>query len=247
MKTARNMAIAVLIVGSTFAVQVAQAQQPGTKRTELQRYDLSAPGREVVQVRVDFDPGYVAPKHTHPGEEIIYVLEGTLEYQVDGKPAVTVKPGDVLFVPAGVVHSAKNIGTGNGAELATYVVEKSKPLITLVQGADRKAIPDRASEVKRMIITSIQYTFASKDADKAESLFRELRAASIKEPGVIQFDVGRSNDEPNVFALWEVYRDKDAADAHRASEHFKRLVLNGIRPLAQQRNAVTAMPIYENQ
>jgi quercetin dioxygenase-like cupin family protein len=83
-------------------------------------------------VRVDFDPGYAAPRHTHPGEEIIYVLEGTLEYQIDGK-STRVKAGDVLFVPAGTIHSAKNIGSGNGAELATYVVEKGKPLITLVK------------------------------------------------------------------------------------------------------------------
>lgn len=107
-------------------------QQPGSKRTLLQQHDLSVPGREVIQVRVDFDPGYVAPRHTHPGEEIIYVLEGTLEYQIEGQPTATVKPGDVLFVPAGAIHSAKNVGTGNGAELATYVVEKGKPLITLV-------------------------------------------------------------------------------------------------------------------
>jgi quinol monooxygenase YgiN len=94
-----------------------------------------------------------------------------------------------------------------------------------------------------MKIASIHYTFSSKDADKAESLFGELRDASVEEPGVIQFEVARSIDEPNVFALWEVYRDKDAAEAHYASEHFKKLVLNGIRPLAQQRNAVTATPI----
>ena len=94
-----------------------------------------------------------------------------------------------------------------------------------------------------MIITSIHYTFALEDADKAESLFRELREASIKEPGVIQFEVGRSGDDPNVFALWEVYRDKAALDAHGASDHFKRLVVNGIRPLAQQRNAVNVTPI----
>jgi quercetin dioxygenase-like cupin family protein len=123
----------MLIVGSGLAPDVAQAQQPGTKRTDLQRHDLSAPGREVLQVRVDFDPGFVSPKHTHPGEEIIYVLEGTLEYQIEGKPSVTVKPGDVLFVPAGTIHAAKNVGSGNGAELATYVVEKGKPLITLVK------------------------------------------------------------------------------------------------------------------
>ena len=94
-----------------------------------------------------------------------------------------------------------------------------------------------------MIIISIQFTFASKDADTAESLLRELRDASVKEPGVIQFEVGRSREKPNVFALWEVYRDKDAVDAHRASEHFQRLVLNGVRPLAQQRNAETVVPI----
>lgn len=72
------------------------------------------------------------PGHTHPGEEIIYVLEGTLEYQIDSK-TVTVKPGFVLFVPAGTIHSAKNVGSDNGAELATYIVEKGKPLITLVK------------------------------------------------------------------------------------------------------------------
>jgi quercetin dioxygenase-like cupin family protein len=133
MKTFLIMAMAVMIMGDGFAAaQIAMAQQPGTKRTDLQRHDLSAHGREVVQVRVDFDPGYVAPRHTHPGEEIIYVLEGTLEHQIDGK-SVTVKPGDVLFVPAGAIHSVKNIGSGNGAELATYVVERGKPLITLVK------------------------------------------------------------------------------------------------------------------
>lgn len=241
MKTFRIIAMALLIIGSDLAIA---AQQPGSKRADLQRHDLSAPGREVVQVRVDFDPGYVSPNHTHPGEEIIYVLEGILEYKIGGK-AVTVRPGDVLFVPGGTVHSAKNIGNGNGAELATYIVEKGKPLITLVESRDSKGIQNK--EVKEMIISAIQFTFASKDADKAELLLRELRAASIKEPGVIQFDVGRSSDDRNVFVLWEVYRDKNAVDAHRATEHFNRLVLNGIRPLAQQRNAINAVPIYENQ
>jgi quercetin dioxygenase-like cupin family protein len=133
MKTTLIVGVAMLIVGSGLAADVAQAQQPGTKRTDLQRHDLSAPGREVVQVRVDFDPGYISPKHTHPGEEIIYVLEGTLEYQIEGKPPATYKRGDVLLVPAGAIDWVKNVGSGNGAELATYVVEKGKPLITLVK------------------------------------------------------------------------------------------------------------------
>ena len=132
MKTTRIMAAAALIIGSCLALDVAQAQQAGTKRTDLQRHDLSAPGREVVQVRVDFDPGYVAPRHTHPGEEIVYVIEGSLEYEIDGKVA-KVKAGDVLFVPAGAIHTAKNIGSANAAELATYIVEKGKPLLTVVK------------------------------------------------------------------------------------------------------------------
>jgi quercetin dioxygenase-like cupin family protein len=132
MRTTRLRASAVLIVGTGLALHVAQAQQAGSRRTDLQRHDLSAPGREVVQVRVDFDPGYVAPRHTHPGEEIIYVIEGLLEYDIDGKVS-KVKAGDVLFVPAGAIHTAKNIGSGNGAELATYIVEKGKPLLTIVK------------------------------------------------------------------------------------------------------------------
>jgi quercetin dioxygenase-like cupin family protein len=70
-------------------------------------------------------------KHTHPGEEIIYVLEGLLEYQVEGKPPRTFHAGEALTVPAGVVHAVRNVGSGNAAELATYVVGKGKPLLTL--------------------------------------------------------------------------------------------------------------------
>ena len=110
-----------------------QAQQSGIKRTDLQRYDLSSPGREVIQVRVDFDAGTAFGKHSHPGEEIIYVIEGLLEYQVEGKAPVTLKAGDVLFIPAQMIHSAKNVGSGNAAELATYFVKKGKPLLTVVR------------------------------------------------------------------------------------------------------------------
>lgn len=128
MKTKRILMAAVLIAGIGLALQVAWAQ-PGIKRTDLQRHDLSAPGREVVQVRVDIASGVASPKHSHPGEEIVYVIEGTLEYQVEDKPPVTLKAGEVLFIPAGTVHAAKNVGKGNAAELATYIVEKGKPLV----------------------------------------------------------------------------------------------------------------------
>jgi quercetin dioxygenase-like cupin family protein len=132
MKTIRTMAVmvAVLFAGNGLAPHMAQAQQSGVKRTDLQQHDLSVPGREVVQVRVDIAPGVLAPNHSHPGEEIVYVIEGLLEYQLEGKPPVTLKAGEVLFIPAGTIHSAKNVGSVNGAELATYIVEKGKPLVT---------------------------------------------------------------------------------------------------------------------
>lgn len=133
MKTPRIIAVAVLVVASSLALHVALSQQQGIKRTDLQRHDINVPGREVVQVRVDLAPGVSFPKHTHPGEEIIYVLEGSLEYQVEGKEPVTLKAGDVLFIPAGKIHAAKNVGSGNGSELATYVVEKGKPLVVMVK------------------------------------------------------------------------------------------------------------------
>jgi quercetin dioxygenase-like cupin family protein len=104
----------------------------GTIRTDLQRHDLGIPGREMLQARVDFAPGASFPRHTHPGEEIIYVLAGTLEYEVAGKP-VTLKAGDVLFVPSGTVHAARNVGTDPAAELATYIVEKGRPLTEFVK------------------------------------------------------------------------------------------------------------------
>jgi quercetin dioxygenase-like cupin family protein len=130
--TQRIVAAMALIVGGALALQVAQAQLAGTKRTDLQRHDLSVPGREVVQSIVDIDPGVTSPRHWHPGEEIVYVIAGSMEYQLDGQAPVTLKAGDVLFIPAGTIHSAKNVGRGRGAELATYFVEKGKPLATVV-------------------------------------------------------------------------------------------------------------------
>jgi quercetin dioxygenase-like cupin family protein len=133
MKTTRIMAVGALIIVGALAWPVARAQQPGVRRTDLQRHDLSVPEREVIQARVELDPGVAFGKHWHPGEEIVYVLEGSLEYQVEGKPPVTLKAGDVLFVPARTIHAARNVGGGPGAELATYVVEKGKPLVVMVK------------------------------------------------------------------------------------------------------------------
>ena len=103
-------------------------QPAGVGRTELQRHDLSVPGREAIQMRIALAPGIFFPEHSHPGEEIIYVLAGTFEYRVEGR-AVRVGAGEVLFIPAGAVHSARNIGEGDAVELATYIVEKGRPLL----------------------------------------------------------------------------------------------------------------------
>jgi quercetin dioxygenase-like cupin family protein len=133
MKIIGIMAAVALIAASDLVPHAALAQQATTKRTDLQRHDLSVPGHEVVQARVDFPEGSAFARHTHPGEEIIYVIEGSIEYDVDGKPPVTLRAGEVLFIPAGTVHAAKNVGSGNAAELGTYFVEKGKPLVVLVK------------------------------------------------------------------------------------------------------------------
>jgi len=92
-------------------------------------------------------------------------------------------------------------------------------------------------EGKFVLIQSVRFTFAPEDADKAEGMLRELRDASRKEEGVIGFDVARSQENPYVFALWEHYKDGAALETHKETEHFKRLVLDGVRPLAQERKA----------
>jgi quercetin dioxygenase-like cupin family protein len=132
LQTVRLLASAAVLATNLITLPAAAAPA-GVTRTDLQRHDLSAPGREAVQVRVDLAPGVAFGRHTHPGEEIIYVLAGTIVYDVEGKPPVTLKAGDVLFIPAGTVHAARNVGNDTASELATYIVEKDKPLLTLTK------------------------------------------------------------------------------------------------------------------
>ena len=127
------MMTAALIVGVAMALHLANAQSSGISRTDLLRHDVSAPGREVVQARVELAPGPSSSMHWHPGEEIVYVLEGTLEYQVEGMPPVTLRAGEVLFIPARTVHAARNVGDVPAAELATYIVEIGQPLLESVK------------------------------------------------------------------------------------------------------------------
>jgi quercetin dioxygenase-like cupin family protein len=104
--------------------------QDGITRTDVQTGDLSVPGREVVQQMVEIQPGAVVAKHTHPGEEAGVLLSGTLLFEQAGKPAVTLNAGQGFLVRAGTAHGVKNTGSGPAKLLATYIVEKGKPLRT---------------------------------------------------------------------------------------------------------------------
>jgi quercetin dioxygenase-like cupin family protein len=133
-----GFALAALAGGSAYERASAQAPAvtpvaPGFKRTELMRHDLSTPGREEVTARADLAPGAASPKHTHPGEEVAYVLEGEVTVEIDGKPATTVKAGTTFFIPPNTPHTARNASKAPAAVVSTYIVEKGKPLATPVK------------------------------------------------------------------------------------------------------------------
>ena len=123
-----KLALALGLVASLALGSQASHAQDGVKRTDIQTHDLSIPGREVVQQMVELQSGVVVAKHTHPGEEVSVVLDGELLLEVAGKPAVTLKAGQSFMVPPGIVHGVKSTGSGASRLLATYIVEKGKPL-----------------------------------------------------------------------------------------------------------------------
>ncbi|HEY6241192.1 MAG TPA: cupin domain-containing protein, partial [Burkholderiales bacterium] len=104
--------MAVVALAAVAAAGFTIAQAPGLKRTELQDRDSSIPGKHVVQARVEFDPGAGVGRHTHPGDEISVVLEGSLLLEVDGQPARTIHAGEAFFVPAGTIHAGRIPGSG---------------------------------------------------------------------------------------------------------------------------------------
>ena len=125
----RKTFLALLVFVSTAAVG---AQAPAFKRTLLQQVDLSMAGREAVTARAEFAPGGSVGRHTHFGEEIGYVIEGVLTIEINGV-SKEVKAGEAFAVPAGAPHNATNASAGTAAILATYIVEKGKPLATPVK------------------------------------------------------------------------------------------------------------------
>src|SRR5262245_10827135 len=128
--------IAVVAVALTTlevrAQQPPAAAQTGFKRIPVQQGDLSTAGREVVQAIAEIQPGAESGRHTHPGEEVAYVLEGTIMLEVQGKPAVAKKAGEAFIIPPNTVHNAKNTSKAAAKVLGTYIIEKGKPVATPV-------------------------------------------------------------------------------------------------------------------
>jgi len=104
------------------------AQNSALTRTIVAKADVSVPGREAVVARVEVAPGGVAGWHTHPGDEISYVMEGEATLMIAGQPPRKVKAGEGFVIPAGAVHNAQNDGATATKLVGVYVVEKGKPL-----------------------------------------------------------------------------------------------------------------------
>jgi quercetin dioxygenase-like cupin family protein len=108
----------------------AATQQTATiKRTPLQKFDLPGTNYETVIGMAEIVPNVNIGRHTHPGPESGYMVEGEMVLFVDGQPEKTVKAGQSYQVPPGAVHDAKS-GPNGAKVVATYVVEKGKPLAT---------------------------------------------------------------------------------------------------------------------
>ncbi|HEY5357756.1 MAG TPA: cupin domain-containing protein [Streptosporangiaceae bacterium] len=104
------------------------------KRTELQRAASSIPGRQIVQVLTEIPCGVESGWHIHPGEEVGYILAGTVRMMIQGQDALTLEAGDPFLMPPRTPHNALDIGPGTGRMLSTYLVETGQPLATFVDG-----------------------------------------------------------------------------------------------------------------
>ncbi|MES2742143.1 MAG: cupin domain-containing protein [Pseudomonadota bacterium] len=133
MRQLHAMLSATLLCATLAGSGGALAQSMGLKRSVIEKADTSIPHREAVVARVELDVGASAARHTHPGEEIGYVLEGQGELRIDGAKPRLLKAGDAFVVKAGQVHSAQNTGTGPMRLAVVYVVQKDQPLASPAQ------------------------------------------------------------------------------------------------------------------
>src|SRR4051812_20810907 len=102
------------------------------RRREIQRVDSSIPGRTIVQVITEIPSGVASGWHQHPGEEVGYILAGTVEMEVRGKPTQTLRAGDGFLMPPNTPHNATDVGEETGQMLSTYIVDPDAPLATFV-------------------------------------------------------------------------------------------------------------------
>lgn len=128
MKPTQCTTVAAILVAASAGLLLSQST--GVQRTVVHRADVSVPGREAVVARVEIAPEARAGRHTHPGDEISYVLEGEGEILVEGQPPRKIKAGDGFVVPSGAKHDAHNTGAVPLKLVGVYVVEKGKPLAT---------------------------------------------------------------------------------------------------------------------
>ena len=103
------------------------------KRTELQHSASSIPGREIVQVLTEIPAGVESGWHQHPGEEVGYILAGTVKIEIQGKPTLTLHAGDPFLMPPRTPHNALDVGPETGQMLSTYIVEVEQPLATFTR------------------------------------------------------------------------------------------------------------------
>lgn len=106
-------------------------------RTVLQQGPLSSPGREVVQVLTEIPEGVESGWHVHPGEEVGYILGGTVHMMLADGRTLVLEEGSPFLIPSRSPHNALDVGPGTGRMLSTYVVETGEPLATLVERPDR--------------------------------------------------------------------------------------------------------------
>ena len=137
MKLNRKLFALVTSATAIAAAGLVYAQASGLKREMVLKADVAAPDREAVVARVEVSPGILAGRHTHPGDEISYVLEGEGELLIDGEAPRKVKAGDAFVIPAGKIHDAKNTGSVPMKLVGVYVVEKGKPLASPAPAASK--------------------------------------------------------------------------------------------------------------
>ena len=102
------------------------------KRTELQRRGSSIPGREIVQVLTEIPAGIESGWHIHPGEEVGFIVAGTVEMMIQEQETLTLHSGDGFLIPPRTPHNALDVGPETGRMLSTYIVEVGQPLATFV-------------------------------------------------------------------------------------------------------------------